>query len=83
MVGEIRGGNAVATFFTGGAKAARLALVDGVPSAVWLHRGRPRAVFAFTISEGRITRIAIDTDPDRLRDLDIVYLANHDSKERL
>ncbi|MEV1001368.1 sigma-70 family RNA polymerase sigma factor [Nonomuraea sp. NPDC050202] len=74
VVGEIRGGHAVATFFAGGAKAARLALVDGVPSAVWLHRGRPRAVFAFTVIGGRITRIAIDTDPDRLGDLDIVLL---------
>ncbi|GAA2220189.1 RNA polymerase sigma factor SigJ [Nonomuraea monospora] len=81
VVGEMRGGQAVAAFFSGAAKAARLALVDGVPAAVWLHRGRARAVFSFTVSGGRITRIAIDTDPGRLRDLDIVYLAT--TKERL
>ncbi|MEV0830455.1 sigma-70 family RNA polymerase sigma factor [Nonomuraea rubra] len=74
VVGEIHGDQAVAAFFAGGAKAARLALVDGVPAAVWLHRGRPRAVFAFTVTGGRITRIAIDTDQDRLRDLDILLL---------
>ncbi|GAB2607383.1 hypothetical protein GCM10027168_45150 [Streptomyces capparidis] len=74
VVGEIRGADAVAAFFTGRAQAARLALVDGVPAAVWSHRGRAKAVLTFGVSGGRITRIAIDTDPDRLRDLDIVLL---------
>lgn len=73
-VGEIRGGYEVAAFFAGRAQAARLALVDGIPAAVWSHRGRPGAVFAFTIRAGKITRIAIDTDPDRLHNRDIVYL---------
>ncbi|HUR01497.1 MAG TPA: sigma-70 family RNA polymerase sigma factor [Nonomuraea sp.] len=81
VVGEIRSDHAVAAFFAGRAQAARLALVDGVPAAVWSHRGRPKAVFTFTISGEKITRIAIDTDPDRLRDLDIVILATSD-KER-
>jgi RNA polymerase sigma-70 factor (ECF subfamily) len=71
---EIRGAHAVAGFFAGRAQAARLALVDGVPGAVWSHRGRHRAVFTFTIADGKITDIAIDTDLDRLRDLDIVPL---------
>lgn len=79
---EVRGAHAVAAFFAGRAQAARLALVDGVPAAVWLHRGQPKAVFTFTISDGKITRIAIDVDPDRLRDLDIVFLTAND-KERL
>ncbi|MBB6347729.1 RNA polymerase sigma-70 factor (ECF subfamily) [Nonomuraea muscovyensis] len=74
VVGEVRGGHEVAAFFAGRAQAARLALVDGVPAAVWSHRGQPKAVFTFTIGDGKITRIAIDTDPDRLRDLDIVFL---------
>jgi hypothetical protein len=78
---EVRGAHAVAAFFAGRAQAARLALVDGVPAAVWSHRGRPKAVFTFTISGEKITRIAIDTDPDRLRDLDIVFLSAND-KER-
>ncbi|MEU1521634.1 sigma-70 family RNA polymerase sigma factor [Nocardia rhamnosiphila] len=81
VVGEIRGGHAVAAFFTGRAEAARVALVDGVPSAVWSHRGLPKALFTFTVSDGKITHIAIDTDPDRLRHLDIVFLPARD-KER-
>ncbi|GII34250.1 sigma-70 family RNA polymerase sigma factor [Planotetraspora mira] len=71
---EVRGAHAVAAFFAGRAQAARLALVDGVPSAVWSHRGQPKAVLTFTIGAGKITHIAVDTDADRLRDLDIVFL---------
>jgi hypothetical protein len=52
-----------------------LALVDGVPAAVWAHGGRPEAVFTFTISDGKITGIALDGDPGRIRDLDIVFSA--------
>ncbi|MDP9863744.1 MULTISPECIES: sigma-70 family RNA polymerase sigma factor [Streptosporangium] len=79
---EVRGAHAVAAFFAGRAQAARLALVDGVPAAVWSHRGRPKAVFTFTVSGGKIAHIAIDTDPDRLRDLDIVFLSADDKERR-
>ncbi|MFI6865690.1 sigma-70 family RNA polymerase sigma factor [Nocardia sp. NPDC050406] len=75
VLGEVRGGQAVAAFFSGRAQAARLALVDGVPAAVWVHQGRPKAVFEFTISDNAITRIVIDTDEERFADLDIVYLS--------
>ncbi|MER7365647.1 sigma-70 family RNA polymerase sigma factor [Nonomuraea wenchangensis] len=78
---EVRGAHAVASFFAGRAQAARLALVDGVPAAVWSHRGRSKAVFTFTVSNGKITHITVDTHPDRLRDLDIVFL-HADDKER-
>lgn len=78
---EVRGADAVAATFAGRAQAARLALVDGVPAAVWAHGGGPDVVFTFTISEGKITGIALDADPDRLRDLDIVFLSAGD-KER-
>ncbi|MGD0378159.1 MAG: sigma factor-like helix-turn-helix DNA-binding protein, partial [Streptosporangiaceae bacterium] len=72
---EVRGADAVAATFAGWAKGARLALADGVPSAVWAPGGRPKVVFTFTISDGKITGIALDGDPDRLRDLDIVFLS--------
>lgn len=82
VVGEIHGGQAVAAFFTGRAQAARLALVDGIPSAVWSSRGRPKALFAFTISDEKITRIVIDTDPAQLYEREIVFLTASE-KERL
>ncbi|QFY09877.1 sigma-70 family RNA polymerase sigma factor [Nonomuraea phyllanthi] len=82
VVGEVSGGREVAAFFAGRAQAARLALVDGVPAAVWSHLGRPKAVLTFTVDDDRITRIDIDTDPDRLRDLDIVILTAGDKERR-
>ncbi|MEV6155875.1 sigma-70 family RNA polymerase sigma factor [Nonomuraea sp. NPDC052129] len=82
VIGEIRGDQAVAAFFAGRAQAARLALVDGVPAAVWSHLGRPKAVITFTIDDEKITRIDIDTDLDRLSDLDIVILAAGDKERR-
>ncbi|GAA1799745.1 sigma-70 family RNA polymerase sigma factor [Actinomadura chokoriensis] len=82
VVGDLRGGRDVATFFTGRAQAARLALVDGVPAAVWSHLGRPKAVITFTVDGGRITRIDVDTDPDRIRGLDIVVLPADDEERR-
>jgi RNA polymerase sigma-70 factor (ECF subfamily) len=82
VTGDVRGAHAVAATFTGRAQAARLALVDGVPAAVYAHRGRPKAVFTFTISDEKITSIAIDADPDRLRDLDIVFLSTGNKERR-
>ncbi|WP_030174398.1 sigma-70 family RNA polymerase sigma factor [Spirillospora albida] len=82
VVGELRGGPEVAAFFAGRAQAARLALVDGVPAAVWSHLGRPKAVITFTVDHDRITRIDVDTDPDRIRELDIVILPADDRERR-
>jgi RNA polymerase sigma-70 factor (ECF subfamily) len=74
VAGDASGAAAVAAFFSGRAQAARVALVDGVPAAVWTHRGAPKAVFHFAIDGARITRITIDTDPDRIGAHDIVLL---------
>jgi RNA polymerase sigma-70 factor (ECF subfamily) len=71
---DVRGADAVAATFAGRAEAARLALVDGVPGAVWARGGRPKVVFTFTVRDEKITSIALHADPDRLRDLDIVFL---------
>jgi RNA polymerase sigma factor (sigma-70 family) len=59
---EMRGAEAVATFFNGRAKGARLALVDGVAAVVWAPGGRPRAVFDFKIADHRIVEINLVAD---------------------
>jgi hypothetical protein len=41
---------------------------------VWAPGGRPRVVFGFTITHGRITEIDILADPERLRRLDLTVL---------
>jgi RNA polymerase sigma factor (sigma-70 family) len=64
---EVRGAAAVAGTFSGRARFARPALVDGAAGAVWAPGGRPRVVFAFAIAGGRITGIDLVADPERLR----------------
>jgi RNA polymerase sigma-70 factor, ECF subfamily len=72
---EIRGAQAVATRFSGQARAAKLALIDGVAGLVWASGGRPRVVFSFTLAEGKITAIDLLGDPEVLSQLDVVTLA--------
>jgi RNA polymerase sigma-70 factor (ECF subfamily) len=69
---EIRGREAVAEVFAGQAAAARAALIDGNPGAVWAPAGRARAAFVMRWSEDRIVEIEIVADPRRLRTLEIV-----------
>jgi RNA polymerase sigma factor (sigma-70 family) len=63
---EVRGAAAVAGSFSGRARTARPALVDGAAGALWAPGGRPRVAFAFTIADGRIVAIDLLADPDRL-----------------
>ena len=73
---EVHGVAAVADFFSGRARAARLALVNGVPGLVWATGGRPRVVFGFTITNGKIAAISLHGDPALLREADLVFLKN-------
>ncbi len=71
---EVRGAAAVAGTFSGRAKGARAALIDGAAGAVWSVGGRPRVVFAFTITDGRIVEIDLLADPERLAGFDLEFL---------
>ena len=71
---EVRGAAAVAETFSGRARAARPALIDGEVGLVWAQHGEPRVVFDFTIEDGRIVAIDLVADPDRLRNLDFAFL---------
>jgi len=68
---EMRGVDAVARVFAGGAKAARLTLVDGLAGAVVSVGGRPMAVFGFTVRDGRVAGIELMADPETLAVLDL------------
>jgi RNA polymerase sigma factor (sigma-70 family) len=72
LAAELRGARAVAAGFKGRAQAARAALVDGLPGAVWALAGRPRVAFAFTLSQGRIVAIEVIMEASRLAELDLV-----------
>ncbi len=63
----LRGSDAVATMFSGKARAARLMLVDGLPAAVWSLRGEPQVVFAVTVgADGLIKGIDLLADRETL-----------------
>jgi len=71
---EVRGADAVAAMFFGRAKAAKVALINGVTGLVWAVGGRPRVVFSFTLTGGKITAIDLIGDPGTLGQLDVVPL---------
>lgn len=57
-------------------ETATRVLVNGVPGGVaWSPDGSPFAVLALTVRGGRIVRIDVLADPDRLRQLDLTVVA--------
>src|SRR5262245_46345880 len=67
---EIRGAAEVAKIFSGRARAAQVALIEGVTGLIWAQRGQPRVAFSFAITNGKIVTIDLTADPERLRQLD-------------
>ncbi len=67
----MHGVDAVTRVFAGGAKAARLALVDGLPGAVVSVGGRPMAVFDFCVRGSRVVGIELLADPETLGALEL------------
>jgi len=75
ITSDLHGAEAVSSRFSGQAEAAQVALIDGVPGAVWVAGGRPVVVFGFTIRNGRVVDIELVADPARLARLRIETLA--------
>jgi RNA polymerase sigma-70 factor, ECF subfamily len=71
---QVRGASDVASTFSGRARVAHPALVNGTVGAVWAPGGRPRVVFGFTIAHRKIVAIDLLADPERLRLLDVLVL---------
>ena len=71
---EVRGAAAVAETFSGRARAAQRATIDGVPGLVWAPGGRPPVVFGFTVAGGRVVEIRLVADPETVGELDLVLL---------
>lgn len=68
---EIRGASAVANLFRGRARAARLALIDGLAGAAWTPGGVTRSVMICSITGGKITGLQVVMEPAVLGALDI------------
>jgi hypothetical protein len=76
---EMYGVDAVTRVFAGGAKAARLTLVDGLAGAVVSVGVRPIAVFSFTMRERRIAGIELISDPEVLSMLELESVPTGDA----
>jgi RNA polymerase sigma-70 factor (ECF subfamily) len=74
LTSNLRGAQVVAEQFAGRAQAAQLALIDGLPGAVWVTGGAPRVAFRFAIRDGRVTEIELIADPERLSRMQIDVL---------
>ena len=70
---EVRGADAVATTFSGRARVARPAVINGAAGAVWAPGGRPRVVFGFSIRAGKIVEIEMIADQARLGQLSLSF----------
>ena len=75
--GMVRGARVVAgraIMFDQPSPRLRPVLVNGAAGVVVIVRGQPFAVMAFTVSGGRIVKIDVLADPDRLNRLDLAVL---------
>ncbi|GAA3223182.1 sigma-70 family RNA polymerase sigma factor [Dactylosporangium siamense] len=68
---EVHGADAVAATFTGRARGAQTALVDGFAGLVWSVGGSPRVVFDFVVEDGKVVEIELLGDPVTLDRLDL------------
>jgi RNA polymerase sigma-70 factor (ECF subfamily) len=66
---EVRGATSVAGTFSGRARVAQLAIVNGAFGAAWAPGGKPRVVLSFTITLGKIVKIDLFADPEHLHRL--------------
>jgi RNA polymerase sigma-70 factor (ECF subfamily) len=74
---EVRGASAVAKqalAFSGRARFAQAALVNGAVGVVVAPRGRLFVVLGLTVTRGKIVEIDVVADPARLRQLDLAVL---------
>jgi RNA polymerase sigma factor (sigma-70 family) len=70
----LHGAHAVASLLAGGARAAQLALIDGVVGLVWAPGGHVRGLIRFATVDGCITAIDVTADADLIRGLEVVVL---------
>ncbi len=63
---RLDGRQAVATMFSGAARAALPVFLGERPGAAWFHRGAARVLFDIAVADGLVTSIVFRADPDVL-----------------
>jgi RNA polymerase sigma-70 factor (ECF subfamily) len=71
---ELRGADAVAGMFSGRAKGACAADVDGAAGLAWIVAGSPKVVWEFAVVHGKVTAIEMLAAPDTLDSLELEVL---------
>jgi RNA polymerase sigma-70 factor, ECF subfamily len=69
----VRGARAIAEQFTGRARGAQPAWIDGTAGLVWAPGGTARGVFRFVMVDDRIALIELVAEPDRIADLRLEF----------
>lgn len=80
MAREVRGAAAWAQrflAFSRGLRSVQPALIDGSVGVIVAPGGRLTRVLAFTVANGKVTRVEVVGDPARLRELEIAVLPGH------
>lgn len=65
------GPHEVAAVFSGRARAARVALIDGVAGLIWSQGGTTKVAFDFSMADGLITKIEMIADAEVLEEMRI------------
>ncbi len=76
---QLRGAAAVARqglAFSGRAQSAQLALVNGAVGVILAPRGRLSVALSLTVVNGKITKMDVVADPERLAELDLAVVAD-------
>ncbi|GER91800.1 hypothetical protein KDW_59620 [Dictyobacter vulcani] len=71
---EVHGATAVAKQFSGRAREAQVALIDGAIGAVVAPLGHLGLVFKITITHNKIAEINVIIDPEQLSQLELAIL---------
>ena len=71
---EVSGAQAVAKVFSGRARAAQPAIIDGGAGLAWAPGGRPRVVFAMTIVGDTVVAIDMVADAESIQAMELELL---------
>lgn len=69
---EVQGASAVAEVFSGRARAARMATIDGLAGMVWAPGGNSRVVFRFTVEGDAIVGIELIAEETTISGMTVV-----------
>ncbi|HEY0494162.1 MAG TPA: sigma-70 family RNA polymerase sigma factor [Kutzneria sp.] len=71
---RMSGARTVATAFSGKARGALPALIDGNVGAVWMYKGKVMGLFVFTVEDDRVVGLELVNDRERVASAEVEVL---------